>query len=348
MVLHLQQSIKRQRRTNTLVRYGCLIIMFVFVPTAWAAKEPSPVALLRGVEAARTSQSSLRAKLTIETVLPKPYLKLEVSTELDGSRRRLEVRTEKQSAGVVTLLDEGEIHSFNRHDHEDVLVYDVRRAADQGSLIFDPRILGLSDTMTATQTVRVCLWYEQATEVVLVGKEEIKGVSVWRVKVRKKSSEADFWIEEPSFRVYRKTVQSLNGKRRIEIDSEFDASGTTSPLPRIVHIKRIQPNNTFHRDITVTSMEWPATIPDERFTLKSMDLPKNTAVVDLGSMRRIGFWNGEGLTKDPVNTVGLPSDKPFQAPTEAGRRWVVIIGGIVLLIVLIVVFVARRYRRTHA
>jgi hypothetical protein len=66
-----------------------------------------------------------------------------------------------------------------------------------------------------------------------------------------------------------------------------------------------------------------------------MDLPKNTAVVDYRIHRRLGYWNGEGLSDSPVFEAERPSGESLEGPRGGGRRWIAVVSGIMLLVVVL-------------
>ncbi|MGO8747233.1 MAG: hypothetical protein ACLQNE_14700 [Thermoguttaceae bacterium] len=237
-------------------------------------------------------------------------------------------------------MDSEEFFRFYRKEYESVYVYDLRLAVgSKGVLCFDPRILGLSDLMSADETVRMDLRYE-FVKFDVVGREQIDGVSAWRVKGTASganAAEENFWIEEPSFRVHRSTARMTGID--IDIRSEYDPRDPCSPLPKRVHIMRLEPNRPEsyrirERKVEVISLEWNAVIPPERFTLKSMNLPKNTPVDDDRIQRRLGYWNGEGLSEYPVFDVG-PAAEPLGGFQGGVHRWVAVVSGILLLAVII-------------
>jgi hypothetical protein len=326
---------------------GAIITLSLLVPAdgLGAEEPPSAMALLRGVEVVRTQHDSLRTTLEIRYVSPPPAKTIECLVEMDGDRRRFEVFA-GEVPGQVILRDGDEFHGFRRKKHEDVAVYDLRRATGvRGDVAFDPRILGLSDFMPCHLTAKNCLWYDSHDRLEVAGQESLRGVSVWRVKVNRKNSIAEFWIEEPSFRVHRKTVETPY--IRIEIDSEFDSGASDWPFPSRVIAKRTYKQSDrsgLERIYTVKSFDFGADIPAERFTLKSMDLHVNTMINDYRINRIVGYWNGEGLSDNPVYNGERPSE--LSAPgSQGGRRLLVITLNLLFMVLLAAVIYWRRRRR---
>ncbi|MDQ3332093.1 MAG: hypothetical protein M3552_15805, partial [Planctomycetota bacterium] len=230
-----------------------------------AADTPSAMALLRGVESSRTRHDGLQATLTIEYLAPEPSRSVDCVIELDMDRRRFEQFGKGADEVEIVIVDGDELHGFRRKKHEDVHIYDMERAVGvRGDLAFDPRILGLSDLMAADTTVKDCLWYETSDRMEVLGNEQVDDVDVWRVRCFAGEATSDFWIEEPSFRVHRRTIEWPGG--RIEIASDFASGGDANPFPKGVDIVRTEPNEVMRRRISVDGFETGLAIPAERFT----------------------------------------------------------------------------------
>jgi hypothetical protein len=302
--------ISRMKRAF-LVYLGCLIFTSILAQIASAAEQPSALALLRGVEVARTNSKSFQAKFTVEYILPKPSQRMDCLVEQGEKSRRFEIFPGKDIDGIVTIVEGNVLRSYARHAHNDVDIYDMERAVGvRGDIAFDPRILGLTDLMMVDSTVEECLWYAHSDKVELVGKEQWNGVSVWHIKVirHQYESEADFWIEETSYRVHRKTVHAKFGFD-IDICSAFDANDPKSLFPKAVHIQRKCRSEVMETKVAVTSFELGKLISPERFTLNSIGLPINTMINDYRIKRIVGYWDGMGISKEPT-----------QMPTKTERQ----------------------------
>lgn len=322
----------------------CVAVAIIASQNAYAVEEPSPLALLRGVETVRTSDNALRFSLTLEQLSLQPPRQLKCLIELCGERRRFEILPSEYVDGSVILIDGDEIHSFHRKAGEDVEVYDLSYSRGvRGDVAFDPRIIGLADLMSVGSTVKACLWYEHCTGMTLVGQENVNGVNAWHIRLQAETGdESHFWIEEPSFRVHRRTLRWAGGHS--EITSEYDPSDPHSIFPKCVHIQRVERDTALEGRVTLTSLERPASLSPQRFTLESMDLPKNTMISDYRLKRVVGYWNGEGVSTMPVSTAKSFPETP---PADAGNRWIVLLLGC-LLLALIVVLMVRQYRRKCA
>jgi len=244
----------------------------------WAQEaKPSPLVLLRGVESARTSRTSIEVEIEIAYLSPPPKKKIKCLIEMTGDKRRCEV-FEGDVPGQVVIRDGDVFSQYRRVKHEDIEVFDVRMATGtRGTLAFDPRILGLSDTMVCDIAVNNCLWAEGSDKLEVVESATIRGAKVWRVRANRGRDVAEFWIEQPSFRVHRKVVKSEG--LHIEIESEFDNSKVLSPFPSKVSIVRTAKDKTEVRYTINTFLEKDMIDPG-RFTIQSLGAPPETAVID--------------------------------------------------------------------
>lgn len=267
-------------------------------PCSVAAVDAKAVALLKGVEAARTQYDSLRAEVSVEFLSPSRQC-LKCIVEMKGNKRRFEVLSSEEFCGKTCITCDQDVTSFERSDNADVMRYDVEYAVGRrGDFSFDPRILGLSDTLSMDHTVADCLGYANALSIDIVGREALGEGELWTVSVAKQSVTMRFSIEEPYFRVH-KVVGTWDGGR-FEITSDYDASKPVSPFPiRVFQIKEFN-GRKIEKRLTITSLDLAIPLSDNRFTLASLELPLNTAIVNYRLMRRIGYWDGVGVSKDPV------------------------------------------------
>lgn len=335
-------------RLPIIICYGSGILSLLWASVLHAAEGPSPLALLHAVEAARMRHDTLSARLTYEYVGGGENRRIEcmVDVDVDGSHRRFEHLRGEDTPGEVVIIDGQELHGFRRKKHEDVCVYDMRYAVGvRGDVAFDPRILGLSDVMAADATVKGCLWYEHVRDLELIGGEELNGVPLWRVRATAEDTVSDFWIEEPSFRVHRRTIEWSGG--RVEIDSYFDSVDSSSPLPVHVHARRSDDGGRSIEEtkVTVKHIELGVPVAPERFSISSMELPRNTAIVDYRIQRVIGYWDGSRVIK----SLGLQDEMvdmidPENERQQRGVRLFLIVVNIAFIAGLAVFIWMRRSR----
>ncbi|MBA3312559.1 MAG: hypothetical protein M3552_15800 [Planctomycetota bacterium] len=292
--------------------------------------------------------------LEIRYVSPPPITTVNCLIEINGPiKRRAEVFA-GEVPGQIVIRDGNEFLGFRRKPNEDVHIYDVERAVGvRGDLAFDPRILGLSDIMPCDVTVKDCLWYEEDDELTVMGSEGAGEVNLWRVKAIRGDTSSEYWVEEPSFRVHRRITETPF--KVTVIESEFDPSDPKLPFPRRVIASRKFKMPAEQADLewvyTVNELETDVDVPSERFTLASMDLPVNTAVVDYRINRIVGYWDGEGLSEKPAYSGERPvaRSEPVIAasdqsePERHWRRWLLIVANVVVVLgILIFIWWRRR------
>jgi hypothetical protein len=317
--------------------------------------EPTPLALLKGVEIERMKYEPIQVNFTTEYVNDDDFGTVTISSQVETAQgmRRFEnfpAENAKVFPGSVNILKDEEVYAYRRTEGNGVNYYDLKEAVRRADLVYDPRILGLVDLPSANKTVKQCMCYEIYTEQSLVDRETINGTNVWHVRcIQTGLATADFWIEEPSFRVHRKQIESLEtGKLKVVIDSKFD-SKSVGPFPSEFHIQRFERNKqVFNRTIRITKIVHGKPIPPERFTLTSMDLPLNTDIIDYRIHQRIGFWDGEKMVKKPVSMSVQErrewDEKLKQQPLGNIGRYVMIISGLLLIIISIVSMIRKRFR----
>jgi len=272
--------------------------------------------LLRGVEAARTKYDCLKSTMEIRYVLPLPAKTIECLIEMKGDKLRFEV-IPGEVAGETIIRNGDVFYDFRRVAHNDIEIFDVKMATgSRGTLAFDPRIIGLSDVMSCDLTVRDCLFYGTSKKLEVVGKVALHGVSTWQVRAERDDCIAEFWIEEPSFRVHRKTID-LKGLR-IDIESQFDSSEESSPFPSQVHVIR-KAEHGFETFFKIKNFDVDAEVPSDRFALNSINPPRNTMINDYRISQIVGYWDGKGISKDPVRVTVPPASVKKDAPIDSDR-----------------------------
>lgn len=338
------------RRRSCQERGVCLFVLLAASGTAAAdvTLDPAAMALLRGVESVRLIEGPVRIEAIVEQIAPSPVVDLHYVLEVEGDKMMstlLEVQQDGKSIsdGEVTLLDGTEVYFLSRGKHSDVAVSDLdARESVRGGFLFDPAILGLTDLLSVHSTVKSCLHYQTAEDVELVGQEELNGVDVWHVKLSLEDYIFEFWVEEPAFRVHR-TVTAWPGTR-IQIDLGYEP-GNPSPFPSWLHHKRtIDGQVRREGKVTIKDFKIGAEFEPDHFTLKGMDVPINTPVVDYRIKRRIGYWDGEGLSEWPVDLRKDDRPNGLEGSREEVRssRWALFFGSVVLIVVCGVVWRLQR------
>jgi len=298
------------------------ICVLVATSTGFAAdppRNPTAMALLRGVELARGKYDNLRLELDMEYADRERHCTVACLLEQAGGRRRFEQFAGGcLQVGIVAVIDGPEARGLRRKEHADLGLYDATQenniSAEEG---FDPRNLGVDGIpLSHTANVRDLLWIEKCDRADLVGREELQGTPTWHLKTWRGDATADLWIEEPLFRVHR--IVAKEDGISAETDSQFDPTDRTSPFPRRVEMTYQDGRELRRIVITVKNFEADKKIPTERFTMKAMDVPVNTMINDYRVNRILGYWDGEGVSPNPVQharTTGSP-------PTVRNVGWI--------------------------
>jgi RNA polymerase sigma factor (sigma-70 family) len=194
-------------------------------------KQPDPVALLKGVAAAREKIKSgemefLDAHRDSRWHIQTNYILLKVA--FDGEKLRFEqlareyayVPTDPEAIKRVEekyyelhgdndtlvklgLLTPQSAHYRTIYDGNVIMEFDPRldatiqnSNADIGTFLFDPRTFGLNGYMFHGDTVEGCLGLQNLKPVSLVGKEDVDGIPAWRVNVQVATNwPIEFWID---------------------------------------------------------------------------------------------------------------------------------------------------------
>jgi len=232
------------------------------------------------------------------------------------------IRARADQMPLAQAVREGLIRPFTSHD---VAFYDGQAEADyretddkgratitkpgySGIFLFDPRCIGVGGKKPF-QTIETCLGYKDAKAVKLIGQEPIEGDLAWHIQVNSKYDDIrDFWIDvlHPT-RVLKAKAQQ-NGYASLSRYSDTDLK---DPLP--IEIREIDSGpRGFRWDFARRRTEYNVSIAPVCWTLDGLHMKVGTEVSDdRNHPRRIGFWNGAGLSEL------APKDQPQQPPNRA-------------------------------
>lgn len=165
---------------------------------------------------------------------------------------------------------------------------------------FDPRTLGLSETLSPSNTLENCLAYRNAQSVSLIGKEVVEGISAWHVKVQVAEDwQYDYWIDaaHPTH-VIKQEEEAPN--RAGMLTAKFDEQNPEDPIPVEVDFVYGYTGNPRPWDTRMIRRHIRCNVPiDPRaFTLGGLGMPAGTPVADVRIQQRIGYWTGSKLSED--------------------------------------------------
>jgi hypothetical protein len=202
-------------------------------------------------------------------------------------------------AKEFTIHDGVSFYGFRRRPHNDLEVFDIDHADQvKGVIAFDPRVLGLSDILPCRVTVS--LLFAIGNENVLSCSEvETTGTDkTFIVKKVRGDTTFEYWIKEPSFRILRTTISWPDAL--VDVRSEFDGLEDHDVIPSKVTCTRTEQGISDTKVYTMSNVDQKTPIGEETFSLKVMDLPLDTPVIDYRIQQRIGYWDGEKIARERV------------------------------------------------
>jgi len=316
-------------------------------------KQPDPLNLLKAVTHARQQISSGQIAFDVLTHFSDRPLdgtnRVQLKVVFDGEKRRFqqsgreyayvlmgpnagavtdakrkELGLDKEAAVRAGLLTGFESHYVTAYDGARVFMYwsanrdTVIDDPSKGSIsyAFDPRVLGLTPSPSVKDTIESCLNYGRAKNVQLVGDESVEGVAAWHVRVSnpKPFANLDLWIDAllPSHVVRCE----FNGNT---VCSRFDPGHPEDPIQLEVRSVNFYGRERARRDNTILrrSAHFNLPVDPASWTLAGLDMPIGTAVVDYRISRRIGYWDGRGLSEMPPTDRAQPTTERRTAPEPA-------------------------------
>lgn len=329
--------------------FGTMCILAPASANAQSNRSPEALALLRGVEQSRTQHKQIKFNLQVDMQQytghdPKV---MEYVIEWTEQRQRFEILRGQHDQAQVVLIEGGKAYVLRRSRHADICIYDLKDALDRRGLItFDPRALGLMGKPSPSGTWRELLWYDSISSLVTEGDDIVHGVNVRRIKAvsEPNKSTSTFWIEEPSFRVHRRRVESAQIDE--ETESWYSPLDLKSPYPERVQTTRTDRHPqgiSWKINWRLSNLDTGTPISPTRFTVAAMDVPVGTPLSDYRINRIVGYWDGQNVSPEPVGPV-VHSESASGEATNSERSWgAIILGAIVVLsLALLVVWWRRR------
>jgi hypothetical protein len=250
---------------------------------------------------------------------------------LEYSDNKIRSTVTDDGGGLVqsAIMDSSGIWDYR--PRSDLCRSDLRNAGVVLTMCLDPRTLGLSSAFTPLQ-VTSNLLTEGVEKFEWLGMELIEGVNVAHVRVHRSGLFIDYWINEPTARLYRKRI--LNAGDSSQIDEVVLNYANSKPdwLP-----STIQVNSNDRGSIVLEQIELvESSLDTSRFHISTMDIPVGTAVIDNVAKRRLGYWTGKDIREDYFERRrDIESPKSF----FFGWRNICIL---LLLICAVAVFLVRR------
>jgi hypothetical protein len=242
------------------------------------------------IQNSRLSQDPLEIEFTFTNT--KSGVKTKCHLLQSGANRRCVTETESGAKEISVILSDRVWH-YGPATNADVIQLDKSVADNWVKLCFDPRTIGLSTTTAFDLTVSNLLT-EGVSKYETISIETIRDIPITRVRVHRESLWLDYDIHEPTSRLYRKqTYLSNNSTLLSELSLEYNNTDDSWLPSKIVCVDTL--NN---RGWEMSDIGFAKSVLEEPFSLRSMEIPIGTAVVDYIEKRRIGYWNGKNIVED--------------------------------------------------
>jgi RNA polymerase sigma factor (sigma-70 family) len=266
--------------------------------------------------------------------------------------KRLEFGLDREAAVRAGLFTGFESHHVAAYDGAILLDYWATEESpasttihdpakqDTATWMFDPRVLGLASVFSWTGTIENYAGTRDAKSVNLVGKASVEGIAAWRVRLQHQYDwTMDFWIDaaHPD-RVIMIKEQSVNG--RTVLISHFDPAHPNDPIPTEVTLLDFRRKRNFpaswyagipkltllddfyrmkkpdwERHFKRRSARYNIPVDPASWTLAGLGMPIGTDVNDNRTFRRLGYWNGTGLSEfPPPGTPAPPKPRILPSP----------------------------------
>jgi hypothetical protein len=277
--------------------------------------DPDAISLMQSVEKARTQTQPFRVKgKYLQKYRGELISQCDFEVAFDQGKYRVQVKYPIPEASEIiatSIFDGAQFLSYDPitdDDPEDKTIFDPAR--EQSCMFFDPRLIGISRSLCTDSRFSPYLSFHSASLVKLGGADEITGSAAKIVTINERSGrQVQFWIDsEKSFRVVKHSVvypiERGGSDSKTVTESEFWAGAADEWFPRKVRMVTYETDE----ETRITSeqvLEFgrplrPAHISPDTWTLKGLGMPPDRIVLNPQTKMRIGYWDGEKLTLDPV------------------------------------------------
>jgi hypothetical protein len=299
-----------------------------------AGEDPAPsdaLAVLRGVANARTNIPPTRCRLRrVYKGLGDFEVKSEWVVEFDGPRRRYQFL---DASKQCIVFDGSRIMYYAGEDN--IALHSMSKP--MGEFFPDPRNLGITTSYPPDWSPEQSLLLHDLASIELIedaGDSLVQG-GHWHCRVVDSYGEQhDFWVRRtPDFPVTRYEYRYKREYR--ESVSEY-ANAAALPLPSRVETRR-------HRDgqllsfqtVELFDVEVGVSVDPKTWTLAGLEVPIGTAVVDIEAKRRVGYWDGEGVSEDYPTPAALRA-RVAERQRASVRTWLIGVNALAFGLVVLV------------
>jgi RNA polymerase sigma factor (sigma-70 family) len=240
------------------------------------------------------------------------------AAEVTEAKRRTE-RLDRQAAVRAGLLKEFGSHdvaafdgtTFMDYSEDDGRLNDgkytnhtttIRDLAKEGSIhaIFDPRLFGLDDGMSASASLEDFLSFTAGLPGSFVGEELVEGVPAWHVRLQKDRVRKDFWFDSAHPARILKEGGNVN---RVSI-LRYDLSRPEDVMPTEVLVTDYGTSTNgiprYEKRTKRIAARFNVPVDPSSWTLAGLGMQAGSEVFDHRNSAFLGYWNGSGLDE------GLP------------------------------------------
>ncbi|MDO5554281.1 MAG: hypothetical protein Q4G68_11015 [Planctomycetia bacterium] len=280
-------------RLTYLIIFGSLLLSRI--DSLAISSESQGIALLQGIANERLKYDCL--EIRYDELRREEGTSVAQVIKFDHGNIRKEHLPNGTFQGTLSLYASDTVYMKTTHDSTSVELVPFDSSLASGVDIYDPRLLGLTDTPSLQMSMDTCLGLSSGRNI-SVKQTVLDGKNVFLVTEKLNEATWEYYVEEPSFRLLKKIVR--DGIICIQIDNEY-SNPDLVPFPTRVNILRKERDKIrLDRTITVTNLEKRKSFPANTFTLGSFGLPLNAVITDYHIDRVAGYWDGEKLVGNPV------------------------------------------------
>jgi hypothetical protein len=190
------------------------------------------ISLLKGVEQERLKYDCFQLYYTEHRM--EENKTVEQIVDFDHGKILKEHLKNDHFQGMMSLLLNDVVYIKTSADETDVGIVTLGSTKAYGADIYDPRLFGLTDLLNHQSTIDLCLSYASGKKF-SVRPTKFNGKNLYLVEWNDGRVYWEFFIEEPSFRVWRFAISDPYVD--VQVDSEYSNS-TLGPFPSKIRMVR--------------------------------------------------------------------------------------------------------------
>jgi RNA polymerase sigma factor (sigma-70 family) len=210
----------------------------------------------------------------------------------------------------VTAYQGTELLSYWENDGQPFQAKIEDPAKGSMDYVFDPRCLGMVISPNIRDSVMSNLAEASGSSVQLLGTEIVEGKRTWHIRIQVASQTSDFWIDISN--PIRVVQHAWNGSTVV---SKYSDKDPRDPLPieaveDFLHGTSGSGTAYTQKRFVRRNARFNVPVDPACCTLAGLGMKVGTEVVDYRISRRIGYWNGSGLSENFPDTKSLNHPAP--------------------------------------